>query len=646
MNTVSRSALILGNRLGQGGQGTVYAVTNLMINKTWGAVYKEYAPEVLPRLHPDALISMADLPASLPPADARWLAEKTAWPAGVVTAGTTGTNGAGETAGGQATGFLMRAVPDQFQFDVQTIGAAAPGAATRRLAGLEFLLNPDAYVGQIGLRISQRDRLLLLADIAAAMSRLHSMDIIVGDLSPKNLLFSASPGPVGPGPGPAADHPGCFFIDCDAMQLRGADVLPQAETPNWQVPAGEEPATRTSDAYKFALLAVRLIARDQDANDPDVLAGVSLALAALARAGLSTDPAARPAPAQWVSQLRAAAQDAPVTYTAPLPRPPGAVTHGGSGQARHRPPRRAAAAVAATAAALLVVLVVGLSALGHGSTPPGTAMGNNVSQTSTPPDPADSPLALPSFSPASSPPLALPSSSLTSSPPSSPAEPADPLAGAAPGDCYANSGTEDSPQWQPDSSCGTGDFKVVQVEDGTMDSSACDGEQGWDLGWPDPASDQVLCLAYQDSSPAYEASVNQCVFGQPGQDWNYASCDPGSFTVVGVYQDTTSPGHCGTDSDEHAVYTVPGFPSLDKVFCLEMIFPYVATVQIDGCLVESGSGNDISFAAASSCSDANVVVAGRIFTPYDRSFCGQYAWYTWHSYAYPDLGVTVCLGSP
>jgi hypothetical protein len=67
---------------------------------------------------------------------------------------------------------------------------------------------------------------------------------------------------------------------------------------------------------------------------------------------------------------------------------------------------------------------------------------------------------------------------------------------------------------------------------------------------------------------------------------------------------------------------------------------------MNGCVWKSGSGGDTSFSPASTCGGANAVVEGRIFEPGDGSFCGQYGWYTWHSDDYPDLGVTVCLGSP
>ncbi|MBO1419081.1 lipopolysaccharide kinase InaA family protein, partial [Streptomyces sp. FH025] len=261
--TVEYASLALGRRLGQGGQGAVHQVLNRRINEAednWEVVYKEYGATVLPGLDGGALAAMVDLLDELNDAERRWLCEKTAWPAAVV------------RLQGLTSGFLMRAAPDRFHFRYRSL--SDPTATTARLANLEYLLNDDAYVALVGLTVSERDRLLLLADLAATLSRLHRIGIAVGDLSPKNLLFTT------------AGRPECFLIDCDAMRLRGATVLPQAETPDWQLPAGEERATPAGDVYKLALLAVRLFARDQIATDPAALYAISPALGELARSSL------------------------------------------------------------------------------------------------------------------------------------------------------------------------------------------------------------------------------------------------------------------------------------------------------------------------------------------------------------------------
>lgn len=389
--SVDHAALVLDRRLGQGGQGVVHAVANRRINRAaadggWDVVYKEYAPELLAALDTAALTAMVGLLGELDGDEGRWLCEKAAWPAAVV------------RRAGAVSGFLMRSAPDRFRFDFRSL--RGPSGGTRRLANLEFLLNDDAYVAGIGLTVSERDRLLLLADLADTLERLHRLGIAVGDLSPKNLLFAAD------------GRPECFLIDCDAMRLRGASVLPQAETPDWALPPGEEKATPAGDAHKLALLAVRLIARDQGSTDPAALAALSPALGDLARRGLDPDPQRRPAPGEWAEHLRAAAETAstapataPATAPGPAPAPAPAPVPGSA----PKPGRLRAAAPAL----VLVTLLAGFLLLvaqpwkdtGRSATP---TYSYTPSPTPTPsPSPSPSPTptptveSSPAFDPAS-----------------------------------------------------------------------------------------------------------------------------------------------------------------------------------------------------------------------------------------------------
>ena len=55
------------------------------------------------------------------------------------------------------------------------------------------------------------------------------------------------------------------------MRFRGRSVMPQLETPGWEVRAvspREELGTAASDSYKLGLLALRLLAGSQDTRDP------------------------------------------------------------------------------------------------------------------------------------------------------------------------------------------------------------------------------------------------------------------------------------------------------------------------------------------------------------------------------------------
>ncbi|ATO13224.1 hypothetical protein CO540_04775 [Micromonospora sp. WMMA2032] len=276
---IERSALGALTAIGKGGQGRVWAVPErLKVNNEWPVVYKEYDAGALPGVDADQLQRMVMFVPGLPTETGRWLCENTAWPARVV------------CEAGQVRGFLMRRIPPDFDIRLPQ----RYGPAIHRPAGLQYLLNPDDYLARMAIQIDDRTRLLLLAHLAGTIQRLHELAIMVGDLSPRNLLFRVG------------NRPRCFFIDCDSMRLNGSSLLKQTETPDWKVPGGEELATTASDAYKFGLLAIRLFARDQAVRDPGVLAAVSPELAALARRSLAQQPQARPRLADWLPALHAA----------------------------------------------------------------------------------------------------------------------------------------------------------------------------------------------------------------------------------------------------------------------------------------------------------------------------------------------------
>ena len=272
------------SRIGSGGQGAVYALPNVMVGKSWPAVYKRYNATALADLDQPALAEMVRFMAALTPFDQRKLGKRAAWPAELV------------EVGGRTVGFLMRQVPDEF-----TVPLRLPGGEIQKLAQVQLLLNDRQYLRARNLRIDDLFRLEFLRDTARTLDHLHGLDITVGDLSPNNLLFSRKP------------RPRCFLIDCDAMRLRGRSVLRQGETNDWQVPAGEELATRASDSYKFGLLCVRLFAGDQTTRDVRALDRMDRGLRDLAGTALAADPASRPSMVDWVAVLdRALGQfDAP-----------------------------------------------------------------------------------------------------------------------------------------------------------------------------------------------------------------------------------------------------------------------------------------------------------------------------------------------
>lgn len=617
---VDRDALIVGERLGQGGQGTVYRVPNRKINNArgtgWDVVYKEYNDTSLAQLDTAALAAMVGLLTELTETDGHWLCNKTAWPAALV------------ERRGRACGILMRAVPQEFHFTFRTLAATTPPGP--RLANLEYLLNDDSYVAGIGLRVSDRDRIELLADLASTLSRLHDLGIVVGDLSPKNLVFTTG------------STPRCFLIDCDAMRLRGASVLPQAETPDWAVPLGQEKANRASDVYKFALLAIRLFARDQTTTHTAALAAINPALGALAHRSLAPDTTSRPTPAQWAEQLRSAAPTAsPAPGTAgPLTGPiTGGAAHPGVWVAPPIPTTRARGQqwqfTAVVAAGVVITLIVALALLVQSKDQHQPFGADPLSSPST----TDRQWPLPTDDPGAD--TANPTRTTSTLVPSSP----DPIQGAAIGACFYDTGTSAHPDLIT-ASCVPGAFKVVHVFPDTTDLDSCDNVTDNDRTVSSARYNRVLCLSYLNAGgSAYHAHQGDCVYGPNSTGpWNTQPCRTGNFKVLAVYHDTDHT-KCSEwpKYNEWKAFTGPDRFSLNRLLCLSMNYPDDAGyATINQCLLMSDGGSHSTFTDVGSCAASNVVVTGRTSTPDDPEFCGRDGSTTWQPPDFPALGYTVC----
>ncbi|MFF0388288.1 hypothetical protein ACFYS8_06265 [Kitasatospora sp. NPDC004615] len=644
--TVRLSDLVLGAELGKGGQGVVRSVRSVRGRPAGlaSAVYKEYLPAVLPSLRSGVLQSMVDLP-GVPDDDARWLREHAAWPDALV------------THQGAATGFLMRKVPERFRFDYRGL---SPVGSERKPANFEFLLNSDDYVARIGLKITPRDRLALLRELARTLERMHRLGIAVGDLSPRNVLFAT---------GPTAT---CFFLDCDAMRFRGDSAMPQLETPEWQGHDGEEKATPHSDALKFGLMAIRLIARDQSATDPGVLSSIDPELAALAT-GSQSRPDARPTPGEWLPALERALVNASTKPAAPSPRPPspppprpapptrphtarpgpvgpGPVRPGGAPAPAPTPPTTVPPVPPpkrGKAVGWLLAIVVAAALLF------GSSDGDSTPRSDPAPQPPVSHFVVPE-----PPPIVPPASVLPTRPapdPPSPtvesptvesptAPPPDPIRTARAGQCFGADGSGQDVRLEP-ADCGNGVFKVLRVFEGTTDRSRCDDipADTWNFSYP--GYNLVLCLSYQyEHGDAYYARPGQCVYGEPGTSWVQLSCQTGAFTVLARHQGPADANFCGAAPSAQKVmqFPVPRWDSQSVTLCLEMRYPDdLGRAVVNQCLAQTGPANHATFTKAP-CDRANVIVVGRTSTYNAPGFCGRYGWGTWSPKTYTDLAYTVC----
>jgi serine/threonine protein kinase len=285
-------------KIGQGGQGVVYQTPNAKTKFAPSMVYKEYKPQIRNAIDFTALAAMPALVEdSLSYAQAERLVSVAAWPCALV-----------EDAG-TSTGFVMPAIPDKFFIPFATV----KGVSTTT-AEFQHLLNHPSVLVARGINIDYPQRYSLLREAAATLDFLHSNGVCVGDISPKNLLFSLAP------------DPAVYFIDCDAMRINGVSALQQLETPGWEVPSGEELATVYSDSYKLGLLALRLIVGDHDTSNPQHLPPNTPNLVRqIITDTLTKPPTGRPLPQAWSYVLGTAVEYAQQqqknTAAAPPPTP-------------------------------------------------------------------------------------------------------------------------------------------------------------------------------------------------------------------------------------------------------------------------------------------------------------------------------------
>lgn len=292
---IARNALGELTKLGQGGQGIVYQAPKVKAKFANAMVFKEYKPHIRREVNFEALSAMSDLVTdTLPNHDGLRLISIAAWPCALVESDT-----------GPA-GFIMPAIPDPFFIDLTTVKGRS-----RNSSEFQHLLNPTSVLTARGITVTNKQRYQLVREVAKGLSFLHRIGVCVGDVSPKNVLFSLNP------------RPAVYFVDCDAMRVNGISALPQMETPEWQVPPGEELATIYSDTYKLGLLALRLLTGNQQTRNPQELPPTTpKPLRQLITDTLTKKPDHRPLPEAWTYLLGHVIDQAQQNKTDPRVTPP------------------------------------------------------------------------------------------------------------------------------------------------------------------------------------------------------------------------------------------------------------------------------------------------------------------------------------
>ncbi|MFF3613398.1 hypothetical protein [Streptomyces sp. NPDC002580] len=222
---VSLGPLALGARIGDGGQGEVYDVTG-----PDGLLYKSYREPG--KVDGAELAALVALRQGLAAADRERLDRETAWPLCRV------------VDGGRVTGFLMRRAPGSMTWRT--------GRGETRLTDLSYLLRPPRPAWQAVAQPSPAERYALVVAVLGLFRWLHTLGLVVGDVSHANVLWTVRPAPAP------------YLLDCDGVRMAGRPpVLEQADTPDWHDPlAAAGTATVDSDRYKTALLVGRVLSQD------------------------------------------------------------------------------------------------------------------------------------------------------------------------------------------------------------------------------------------------------------------------------------------------------------------------------------------------------------------------------------------------
>lgn len=310
---IDKAALGAMEYIAEGGQGRIYRCTQLRLPDYPGPLaYKEFKPG---QLSPAGLEAIIGVRSRLDDDTRHRLDTLTTWPIRLV------------RDGGPVVGLLMPLIKDEFVH----VGLSMTGSPMRKEREIQYLFLAADRLERLGFpRVNLYQRFAICLRLAQAFEILSANNVVYGDFSAKNALFS-----LGPGRRDAA----AILVDCDAVRVKGTmSAVPQLNSPDWE-PPGEERTRLTThtDLYKYALFVLRCLSPGSQAStarDPrradDILDAHGQAML---RAALGSDPARRPSATAWVEYFtaRLAANGPGPGAVGPSPGAPGVPGPAGAG---------------------------------------------------------------------------------------------------------------------------------------------------------------------------------------------------------------------------------------------------------------------------------------------------------------------------
>lgn len=262
--------------------GTVHAVADVQPP----CYYKQYHE---PELHTDRLARLIAWRQGLGGRDLGLLEDHCAWPVVTVAAES-----------GQPTGFLMRPAPPEFWFEpVGPLGRARE-RHTLELSHLMLPVQAQAH----GITAPQHwQRLELLQDLATIFDLFRRNEIVYGDVSGDNVLWTLVP------------RPRIYLIDCDNarpadLPAEQAGVAMSSMHAIWRDPALPQHGSPGMESDRFALAmfcyrvyyqAPSALSFGEDGPELDLPPDAHvLPLQRVLELGLSRNPAQRPPAADWI----------------------------------------------------------------------------------------------------------------------------------------------------------------------------------------------------------------------------------------------------------------------------------------------------------------------------------------------------------
>jgi DNA-binding helix-hairpin-helix protein with protein kinase domain len=302
--TVPLAALGGMSRLNAGANGTIHRLDGFKLPDEPGdLVFKEYNLKTV-QVALGGLERLAGVRLSLVAQRRAVLDDMTAWPLRAVVG-----------PADEARGVLMKLIPGRY-FEDMLLPSGNRDQVAREIQHLIF----DADVARrrdvaVPDDTDLRTRLRICERFAYLLSILHGANLVYGDVSARNVLYSLRP------------DPSVFLVDCDAARVRGsAAVNKQQHSPDWDPPERTAGQSVITDRYKLALFVLRVLTPGKGSSlnrdwrtASGALDGAGLKLLRLALDGAPGD---RPMAREWVFYLRAALGVAAMPVVAAATRTP------------------------------------------------------------------------------------------------------------------------------------------------------------------------------------------------------------------------------------------------------------------------------------------------------------------------------------